>query len=156
MSLGQNLIHASNRFYLRIRHPDAFQAAHDDARAHDLGVMDGASYCLLTTFKRSGEPVPTPVWFGVADGKLYFHSEGEVGKIKRIRNEGRVLVGPCTLRGKPKGPMVEAKARVLPEEDEVHAEAAIQSNYGLARRIYERGGERLIDVAMVYVEVTPL
>jgi PPOX class probable F420-dependent enzyme len=156
MTVGQNLIQASNRFYLRIRHPDAFKAAHDAARAKDFGVMDGASYCLLTTFKRSGEPVPTPVWFGVADGKLYFHTEGEIGKIKRIRNEGRVLVGPCTMRGKPKGPMVEARARVLPHEDEERAEAAIQSNYGLGRRIYEHGGERLVDIPMVYVEVMPV
>jgi uncharacterized protein len=156
MRVGERVTAASNRFYLRIRHPEAFTAADDDARAHDLGGLRGAKYALVITFKRSGESVPTPVWFGLGDGKLYFHSEeAGLGKIRRIRNDPRVLVGPCTVRGKPTGPMVEGRARIVPPEEEQRAEAAIQSNYGLFRRIYEHGGGRLADISMVYVEVTP-
>jgi uncharacterized protein len=154
MSRGQGVVDASNRFYLKIRHPQAFKAT-EAARGHDLEALRGAKYALLVTYKRSGEAIPTPVWFGVAGGKLFLHTEERVGKVKRIRNNPRVLVGPCTMRGKPTGPMIEATARVLPAEEEQRAEDAIQSNYGLFRRIYERGGERFVDVPMVYVEVTP-
>jgi PPOX class probable F420-dependent enzyme len=154
MSLGERMVATSNRFYLRIRHPRAFTAA-EAPRASDLAVMDGASYCLLNTFRRSGEAVPTPVWFGVGDGRLYFHSEEQVGKIKRIRNDARVLVGPCTMRGKPVGPMVEGRARVLPATEEDRAERVIQSNYGQLRRLYEGVGGRMTGIDMVYVEVTP-
>ena len=90
----------------------------------------------------------------LAGGKLYFHSESSVGKMKRIGNEPRVLVAPCTLRGKPLGPPAEGRARVLGEDEAASAERAIAANYGLFRRIYEAGGSRL-PVDMVYVEVTP-
>lgn len=154
MSLGQSFVDASNRFYLRIRHPQAFEAT-EAARGRDFDEMRGARYALVITYKRSGEAIPTPVWFGVAEGKVYFHTEARIGKIKRIRNDPRVLVGPCTMRGKPTGPMIEGRARILPPEEEQRAEDAIQANYGLFRRIYEHGGERFVDIPMVYVEVTP-
>jgi PPOX class probable F420-dependent enzyme len=155
VSIGERVAAASNRFYLRIRHPQAFQAAHDDARARDFDGFRGSKYALIVTFKRSGEAVPTPVWFGLGDGKLYFHSEERVGKIKRIRNDPKVLVAPCTMRGKPTGPVVEGSARIVPPAEEQQAEDAIQSKYGLFRRIYEHGGGRVVDIPMVYVEVTP-
>jgi uncharacterized protein len=154
MSLGQSFVNASNRFYLRIRHPQAFKAT-EAARGRDLDALRGAKYALVVTHKRSGETVPTPVWFGIAHGKLYFRSEARVGKIKRIRNDPRVLVGPCTMRGKPTGAMIEGRARIVPAEEEERAERAIQANYGLFRRVYEHGGGRLIDIPMVYVEVAP-
>jgi len=97
--------------------------------------------------------VPTPVWFGLADDKLYFRTYANAAKIKRIRAEPRVLVGPCDVRGKPKGPMVEASARVLSEPEEERAERAIQANYGLFRRAYEGGFG--MKVAGAYVELTP-
>ncbi len=154
MRVGERIVAASNRFYLRIRHPQAFKAT-AGPRAHDLEAMEGANYCLLVTFRGAGEGVPTPVWFGLDQGCLYFHSEEHVGKIKRIRNDPRVLCGPCTVRGKPTGPMGEGRARVLPAPEEERAERAIQSNYGLFRRVYEKAGGGLAGLDMVYVEVTP-
>jgi PPOX class probable F420-dependent enzyme len=94
------------------------------------------------------------VWFGLADGKVYVRSEAAVGKVKRIRRDGRVLVGPCTARGKPLGQMADGRARVLPPEEEPRAEAALQSNYGLFRRMYEGAGGAL-GVDAVYLEVAP-
>ena len=73
--------------------------------------LRGHKYCLLVTYKRSGEPVPTPVWFGLGDGELYVRSEADVAKVKRIRNDSRVRVAPCTVRGKPLGPPAEGRAR---------------------------------------------
>jgi PPOX class probable F420-dependent enzyme len=151
MSIGDRLAAASNRFYLRIRHPEAWRT---EASAQGFDALAGHKYCLLITFRRSGEPVPTPVWFGLDDGKVYFRSEAEVGKIKRIRNEPRALVGPCNFRGRPLGPMAVGRARVLPSDGADRAEAALQANYGLGRRLYEGSGERL-GLETVYVEVAP-
>jgi PPOX class probable F420-dependent enzyme len=78
-----------------------------------------------------------------------------VGKIRRIRNNGRVLVAPCDSRGKPKGEGVEAAARILPADEEERAEAAIQANFGLGRRMYE-GVAMNLGPEGVYVEVTPV
>ncbi len=112
-------------------------------------------YCLLVTYKRSGEAVPTPVWFGLADGKLFIRSEANVAKVKRIRNDPQVRLAPCTVRGKPVGPPAEGRARVLDQpSDEQKAEAALQANYGLGRKLYEGAGGAL-GVGTVYLEITP-
>jgi uncharacterized protein len=108
----------------------------------------------VVTFRRSGEPVPTPVWAGVADGNVYFRSEKRVGKVKRIRSTPRVLVAPCDSRGKPLGEAVEGRARILPVAEEERAEAAIQSNFGLGRRMYE-GVAMNLGPEGVYVEIEP-
>lgn len=111
---------------------------------------------MLTTFRKSGEPVPTPVWFGLADGNVYFRTEAAVGKVKRIRNKPRVRVAPCTLRGRPLGAPAEGLARVLGPEGADRAERAISANYGLFRRIYEAVGQRFSSIDQVYVEIEPL
>jgi PPOX class probable F420-dependent enzyme len=154
MSLGERLAAASNRLTDRLRHRDAFASAAAGGQTGDLSVLQGHKHCLLTTFRRSGAPVPTPVWFGLAGGRAYARSEADAAKVRRIRSQPRVLVAPCDVRGKPRGPGIEARARVLDSGDEARAEAAIQANYGLGRRLYESGAGRL-GVDLVYLEISP-
>jgi PPOX class probable F420-dependent enzyme len=111
-------------------------------------------YCVLISFRRDGRPVPTPVWFGLADGKLYARTPSSSAKVRRIAREPRVLVAASTGRGKPLGPAVEARARMLDSGEEQTAEGAIEANYGLGRRLYKRI-TRGSDVEMVYLEMTP-
>ena len=142
----------SNRFYDSIRRDDAASIAAGEPGARGFGHLSGP-YCLVATYKRSGEPVATPLWYGVDDqGRLYFRTYAASAKVKRIRNDPRVRVAPSTMRGKPKGPSAAGTARVLDPSDEPHAEETIQSNYGLFRRVYERTGG---NIEAVYVEVTP-
>jgi uncharacterized protein len=151
MTVAEWLADASSRLYDTVRSPRAQQAAERAAKG-DLESLRGHKYCLVTTFRRSGEPVPTPVWFGLADGRLYFRSYADSAKIKRIRANPSVLVGPCSVRGNPKGPMIEASARLLSAGQEEAAEQAIQENYGLFRRAYE--GSFSMRVEGTYVELT--
>ena len=151
MTVAERVAGATNRFYLRIRHPQAWEA--DRAGRASFESLAGHKYLLLHTFRKSGEAVPTPVWFGLADGKLYFRTYADAMKVRRIRNNPRVLVAPCDIRGKPKGELIEARARVLPAAEEPAAEKAIQSNYGLFRRLYESGFAMKVEGA--YVEVEP-
>lgn len=118
--------------------------------------LRGHKYCLLVTYKHSGDGVPTPVWFGLGDdGNVYVRTETDVAKVRRIRNDPRVRVAPCTLRGKPLGPPAEGQARVLHESsDNERAEAALQANYGFGRKVYEGLGSRL-GVVTVYLEIAP-
>ena len=152
MTVAERIANASNRLYDGMRSSRARDAAESGERG-GLDALRGHKYCLLTTYKRSGEAVPTPVWFGLDEGKLYFRTYADAVKIKRIRNNPRVLVGPCDLRGAPKGPMVEATARVLGPDEEANAERVVQSNYGLFRRIYEKSFAMRVEGA--YVEVKP-
>jgi PPOX class probable F420-dependent enzyme len=128
-----------SRFYDRMRDPASLQAARSGATAEGFDALRGRKYCLLVSYRRSGEPVPTPVWFGLHDGgqRLYIRTEAEAGKVKRVRANPQVLVGPSDVRGKPLGPLAAGRARVLASEEHAGAERTVQANYGLARRIYE-------------------
>jgi uncharacterized protein len=144
-----------NRVYDRARHPSADALAGEQRTVSGFEHLRGHKYCVLVSYKRSGEAVPTPLWFGLLDGKLYFRSEADVAKVKRIRSDPRVLLAPCTVRGKPLGPPAEGRARVLEQSGEARqAEVALQANYGLGRRAYKRAGGAL-GSDTVYIEVTP-
>ena len=150
MSVAERVGDAWNGLLGRIRHPQASEVT--EATTTGFGHLEGHKHCLLVTFRRSGEPVPTPVWFGMEGGKVYARSEARVGKVKRIRATPRVLVAPCDNRGKPLGPAAEGRARIVSADEEEHAERAIQSNFGLGRRMYE-GVAMNLGPEGVYVEV---
>ena len=94
---------------------------------------------LLTTFRRDGTPVPTPVWVmpadpdwpGTAGDRLWVWVNPTAGKVKRLRRNGACEVAPCTVRGEPLGRSVPAVGRVLPESSVPRVLAALASKYGL-------------------------
>ncbi len=68
-----------------------------------MSTQDVASekYVSLTTFRTSGEEVSTPVWVvGLEDGRLGFWTAMGTGKTKRLRNDARVVLRPCDVRGR--------------------------------------------------------
>jgi PPOX class probable F420-dependent enzyme len=97
--------------------------------------IQGQKYIQLTTFRKNGSAVPTPVWFAEDkdNGKLYLKTRADSGKTKRIRNNPQVRVAPCTIRGKVTGPEFSASARILPPEDWPRANQAINRKYWMAR-----------------------
>jgi hypothetical protein len=109
---------------------------------------------LVVTYRRDGTAVPTPVWAAEADGTLYVRSERTAGKVKRLRNDPRMLIAPCTVRGRPLGAPLEARARVLAAEEEPHAEQVLASRYGLGRALFERTMD-VMRVDMCYLQITP-
>ena len=95
--------------------------------------ISGQKYISLGTFRKSGVKVPTPVWFGEDGDKLYVMTLSKMGKTKRIRNNPKVTVAPCTIRGKLTGPEIAALARILPPEEHAHARKTVNRKYLLAR-----------------------
>lgn len=91
--------------------------------------LSGQRYISLTTFRRDGTPVATPVWL-VRDGdRLAVWTNATAGKVKRIRREPSVTVAPCTVRGRLLGEPVPARARALPPDDTARIIAAIRKKY---------------------------
>jgi PPOX class probable F420-dependent enzyme len=143
------------RMFDRMRHRRAFDVARERGIAPDFEGLRGARQCLIVTFKRSGEPVPTPVNFGLSeDGKLYFRSEPRSAKVRRIRRDPHVRVCPCNMRGKPTGPLTEGRASVVPEAGSELADEVVASNWTAWMKPVERGLDRL-PLEMVYVAVEP-
>lgn len=90
-------------------------------------------YISLSTFRKNGETVKTPVWFAEHNGKLYLMTRDDSGKYKRIRNNPQIRIAPCTIRGKITGPDFPAHAHILPSENWPVARRAIHRKYWLAR-----------------------
>jgi uncharacterized protein len=96
-------------------------------------AIQGQKYISLTTFRKNGATIATPVWFGEENGKLYVMTISNMGKVKRIRNNPQVRVAPCTMRGKVTGLEFAATARILPTEDHARARQTINRKYLMAR-----------------------
>lgn len=155
MGLVQQLGRLGDRAFDRLRDRRAFELDEDHATDGDLGVLRGATYAVLVTYRRSGEPMPSPVWLAVDDdGRAYVKTRHDAGKVKRVRVDTRALLAPSNARGRPSGPAIRATARVLPREEWARAEAALAAAYGAGRRLSERvlgGPEELA----AYLELTP-
>jgi|ERR1700688_839845 uncharacterized protein len=93
----------------------------------------GQKYTSLGTFRKNGEKVATPVWFGEEMDKLYVMTRSDMGKVKRIRNNPQVTGAPCTMTGKLIGPEFPGLARILPPDEHKHARETINRKYWLAR-----------------------
>jgi len=68
---------------------------------------------LLTTHRRSGEPVATPVSLAVVGGRAYFVTAVDSAKARRLTHDPRVFLAPCTVRGDRLGADVPGRARLL-------------------------------------------
>jgi hypothetical protein len=83
---------------------------------NDLAPLASAKTILLTTYKRDGTPVATPVSIAFAGDRAFFRSYDKAWKTRRLRNNPEVEVAASTLRGKPSGPPVHARATLLDGE----------------------------------------
>jgi PPOX class probable F420-dependent enzyme len=88
-------------------------------------------YLSLETFKKSGEGVKTPVWFVLHDGVLYVYTEAASWKVKRIRNNSRVRVALCTMRGRVTGPWVDGAASIIEGDERRMADRLLDRKYFL-------------------------
>lgn len=100
-----------------------------------LNPFAGQKYLSVETYRKNGAGVATPVWFAEDEGVLYIYSLANAGKVKRIRNNHRVRVMPCDMRGKPKGDWVEGAARILNAAEAERAHRLLDKKYGWVKRI---------------------
>jgi PPOX class probable F420-dependent enzyme len=100
--------------------------------------LRNAKYINLRSFKKSGQPVDTPVWFAhVAPDRLVVFTVGTSYKVKRIRRNPNVEIARCDVRGKLQGPWLPAICRAVDHEQDRIAKAydALNAKYGLLMRI---------------------
>ncbi|AII09289.1 MULTISPECIES: PPOX class F420-dependent oxidoreductase [Rhodococcus] len=101
-------------------------------------ALGDESFVSLTTFRRSGEPVSTPVWIARDGDALIVTTPEESGKVKRLRNNGSVELRPCSRRGKVDAGVdpVAAVAEIVTDESISRRMAdTIRDAYGLEYRI---------------------
>jgi PPOX class probable F420-dependent enzyme len=86
-------------------------------------------YLSLTSFRRDGTGVATPVWFVEADGRLLVETDAGSCKVRRIRRDPRVTIAPCTATGRLWGTPVPAWAELLPDAEVARVDRLMASKY---------------------------
>ncbi len=119
----------------------------------DVAALAEHEYVLLTTFRRTGEPVGTPVWI-VRDGERLIVTTGaESGKVKRLRHTPRVTLTPCDMRGRVKADAVPVEATAVIDDSadtRERLDAALRAKYGMKYRMIRMTQRRGADsVALV-------
>lgn len=79
----------------------------------------------LTTYRRDGTPVGTPVSIAVDGDHAYIRTYDRAGKAKRLRNNPNVEIAPSTMRGKATGPSIRAQLRLLSGDEAKKAAARL-------------------------------
>ena len=97
-------------------------------------TLDKEKYLSLVTYRKSGEPVATAVWVAQVGDELGVITEESAGKVKRIRNNPRVTVTPCDVKGKvlPGATTTDATARLVTGDEAIRVDRAIRKKYHFA------------------------
>ncbi len=115
-------------------------------------------FVSLGTYRRNGALVSVPVWIARDGDELVVTSERTTGKVKRLRNDSRVVLQPCSRMGavEPDAITVEAHGRVAgPATEDSRADSALRRKYRwqytailgferLVRRVQRKPGDRVI------------
>ena len=117
-----------------------------------------ARYIALTTYRRNGRPVTTPVWSAPLGGKIYVVTGASTGKARRLRTTSRVRFAACNASGRRiLGDWHEGAGRIVQDEARrSEALAALKRKYGwqlsLSMAIYRLRG---LYQERVVLELTP-
>ena len=111
---------------------------------------------LLTTYKRDGTPIGTPVNIAVDGNRAFVRTFDTAWKLKRIHNNPEVEIAPSTWRGRPTGPAIRAHARLLEGEESAYAGRLLVRKHPILHRILVPLVHRLRGNETVHIELRPL
>jgi hypothetical protein len=111
---------------------------------------------LLTTYRRDGTPVHTAVNIAVDGERAFIRTYHRAGKAKRLRNNPEVEMAPSTMRGKPTGPAIRARARLLTGDEAKTAAKAIASKHRILQGILVPLSHRVARYKTLHYELTPV
>jgi len=100
-----------------------------------LAAFRDARYLSVTTFRRDGSRVDTPVWFAIDGDRLLAWTNASSGKVRRLRGDPRAELAPCTMRGRPLRPPVTARAVLLPASEGALVHKLLNRKYPVAKRL---------------------
>jgi uncharacterized protein len=101
---------------------------HQDHRGTAAPAFPGR-YLSVTSYRRDGTGVPTPVWFVQEDGRLLIETDANSYKVRRIRRNPSVTVAPCTATGRLRGAPVAAHAQLLADAEVARVERLMTRKY---------------------------
>jgi PPOX class probable F420-dependent enzyme len=111
---------------------------------------------LLTTYKRDGTGVGAPVHIAVDGNRAFVRTWDSTWKLKRVRNNPEVEVGPCTVGGEPTGPAIRAHARILGGDESAYAGEMLARKYPVLHGVLIPLVHRLRGNQTMHIELTPV
>lgn len=121
-----------------------------------LAPLAAHKTALLTTFKRSGDPVSTPVTIAVDGDRAFFRTYDQSWKARRLRRNPEVEAAPSTAGGKPRGPAIRGRARLLDAAEAAHARRLIARRSPILQGIAVPSFHRLRGYRTLHYELEPV
>jgi len=103
----------------------------------EVKSFENQQYMNIETYRKSGTPVQTPVWFVVVNGELCFTTETRSGKVKRLRRNPAVRVAPCKVNGELLGAWHTGSVRFLSIEETLLVEKTFSRKYGFQKFVFD-------------------
>jgi hypothetical protein len=125
------------------------------AERGSFSALERHWFVSLATRRRSGAIVPTTVWFAMEGGAVYVNTDQRSAKVKRIRNDPRVTLCPCTMRGTPRGNAIEGLAHILPREKQARVDTLLNAKYGWQRILFTALHRERIMQYSELIEIVP-
>ena len=126
--------------------------------AEAIEILRGSRVGLLTTYRRNGEPVATPVSIAVRAGGVYFTTPATSGKARRLAADPDVTVAPSTVSGSVTGPATKGRAHRLSAIERRHVRRLLQPGGPLfwSYLLYRVRGRRMHVYAVRFAEPSPV
>jgi PPOX class probable F420-dependent enzyme len=118
--------------------------------------LAAAPTALLTTYRRDGTPVTTPVSVAVAEGRAFFRTYDRSGKYRRLRRDPAVTAAPATWRNRPTGPPVPARAQLLDGDAAARASRLLAGKHRLLHGVLVPLAHRLRGYRTLHFELLPV
>jgi uncharacterized protein len=103
--------------------------------AEELEERFPGKYLSLTSYKRDGTGVSTPVWFVIDGRRLLVMTDPESFKVKRIRRNPNVTIAPCTATGRLCRDPIPAQAELLPDSERPRFDQLMALKYSRVERV---------------------
>lgn len=120
----------------------------------DFDPLEKQRTVVVTTYKRDGSAVPTPVNVLVDGEHAFFRTWSTSGKAKRLRRDPGVLIAPSTMRGKPTGPAIAASARLLGPVEEGEVKRGLARKHPIMHGVLVPFAHRIRHYTTVHYELT--
>ena len=111
---------------------------------------------LLTTYKRDGTPIGTPVNIAVEGDRAFIRTFDRAWKARRLRNNPEAEIAPSTARGKATGPAFRVRTRLLSSDEAAHASKALARKHRIVHGILVPLAHRLRGHKTLHFELTPV
>ena len=100
-----------------------------------LDQLEPQKYISVETYKKNNDAVRTPVWFVIKDKLVYVVTRDQTGKVKRLKNNQKVKIASCKIKGEITGKWAKGTAKILDSGETAEIVKLRDKKYGFFSRV---------------------